>query len=349
MFRVFIFLKEEFMKLEEIFTFENLYEAYKNCRKGKQHKGEVIRFETNLGVNLYAIQKELFTKKYKLGKYKIFKIYEPKERIIEALPFKDRVVIRCFCDISLKPKIEKKLIYDNVACRKEKGTHFAIQRLHFFLKREYLSEKNNAFYFLKCDIKKYFPSIQHDILLHLLESVNFSSDEMWLIKKLIQEQPNLSKQGLPLGNQSSQWFALFYLNKVDRFIKEKLRVKFYIRYMDDMILISRDKEFLKKCKMEIQNLCLKELGLELNSKTQIGVVKNGIDFLGYRHIVNEKGKIILKLRQSSKIRMKKHLKTIYKLYNKEIVDQKYVDVRKNAFYQHIKNTQEKKTWKEELK
>ncbi len=125
------------MKLEEIFTFENLYEAYKNCRKGKQHKEEVIRFETNLAVYLYNIQKELLTKKYKLGKYKIFKIYEPKERVIEALSFKDRVVIRCFCDITLKPKIEKKLIYDNVACRRGKGTHFAIQRLHSFLKREY--------------------------------------------------------------------------------------------------------------------------------------------------------------------------------------------------------------------
>ncbi len=125
------------MKLEEIFTFENLYEAYKNCRKGKQHKGEVIRFETNLAVYLYNIQKELLTKKYKLGKYKIFKIYEPKERVIEALSFKDRVVIRCFCDITLKPKIEKKLIYDNVACRRGKGTHFAIQKLQSFLKREY--------------------------------------------------------------------------------------------------------------------------------------------------------------------------------------------------------------------
>ena len=109
------------MKLEEIFTFENLYKAYKNCRKSKQHKGEVIRFETNLSFNLNELIKELTTKKYKLGKYKKFYIYEPKERLIEALPFKDRVVVRCFCDVSLKPKIEKKLIYDNSACRKGKG------------------------------------------------------------------------------------------------------------------------------------------------------------------------------------------------------------------------------------
>lgn len=95
------------MKLEEIFTFDNLYEAYKNCRKGKQHKGEVIRFEIDLGVHLYQLRNELLTKKYNLGKYKIFYIYELKERKIESLPFKDRVMIRCFCDYALKPKIEK--------------------------------------------------------------------------------------------------------------------------------------------------------------------------------------------------------------------------------------------------
>lgn len=109
------------MKLDEIFTFENLYDAYKQCRKSKQHKGEVIRFETNLSCNI----NEITTRKYKLGKYKEFLIYEPKERLIEALPFRDRVVIRCFCDIVLRDKIEVKLIYDNTAWRTEKGTLFA--------------------------------------------------------------------------------------------------------------------------------------------------------------------------------------------------------------------------------
>ena len=103
---VFIFWEEP-MKLEDIFTFENLYSAYKNCRKAKQHKGEVIRFEANLAVNLTLLRKELVTKQYKLGKYKKFIIYEPKKRIIEALPFKDRLVVRCFCDACLKEKIEK--------------------------------------------------------------------------------------------------------------------------------------------------------------------------------------------------------------------------------------------------
>lgn len=126
------------MKLDEIFTFENLYSAYKNCRMSKQHKGEVIRFESNLAVNL---NKELTTKNYRLGNYKKFYIYEPKERLIEALPFKDRVMVRCFCDVCLKPKTEKKLIYDNCACRKGKGTIFAIDRLHIFLKKGIFKRK----------------------------------------------------------------------------------------------------------------------------------------------------------------------------------------------------------------
>lgn len=335
------------MTLEEIFTFENLYEAYKQCRRSKQQKGEVIRFEIDLGRNLVKLRKEIITKKYKLGNYRIFQIYEPKKRIIEALPFKDRVVIRCFCTHVLKPKIEKKLIYDNTACREKKGTSFAIKRLEKFLKHEYYKEKNNHIYFLKCDISKYFPSIDHDILINLLEKVGFSIDEKWLIKKLITEQPNQKRKGLPLGNQSSQWFALLYLNKVDRLIKEKLRIKGYVRYMDDMILIHREKEVLRNCLLEIEKLCEKDLNLQLNGKTQIGLVKNGIDFLGYRHILKENGRIERRLRGSSKVRLKRHLKTLKKLRLKEIVDDEYVYIRKNAYHNHIRNTKENRNLKRE--
>ncbi len=171
---------------------------------------------------------------------------------------------------------------------------------------------------------------------------------MWLIKKIIKEQPDKTNVGLPLGNQTSQWFALLYLNKVDHFIKEKLKIKSYVRYMDDMILIHRDKKYLTECKKEIEKFCQEVLELELNEKTQIGRTKNRIDFLGYRHILKEKGKIIMRLRQSSKQRMKNHLKTINKLFNKGIVDEEYVYQRKNSFYNHIKKTKESKKFKKEL-
>ena len=335
------------MKLEEIFTFENLYKAYKGCRKSKQHKGEVIRFEINLSSNISNLMNDIISKKYQLGKYKEFLIYEPKERIIEALPFKDRVVIKCFCDVVLRRKIEKKLIYDNAACRKEKGTTFAIKRLEKFLSDEYRKENNNRIFFLKCDIRKYFQSIDHEILLNLLKKINFSDDEMWMIEKLVKEQPNNANVGLPLGNQSSQWFALLYLNVIDRFVKEVLGIKCYVRYMDDMILLHRDKSYLQDSLKEIENKCEKELKLSLNQKTQIGIVKNGIDFLGYRHILNENGSITRKLRASSKQRLKKHLRTLKKLRDRNIVDDEYVYIRKNAFYNHIKNTRESQKLKDD--
>ena len=328
------------MKLDKIFTFENIYNAHKKSRNSKQHKGEVIRFEINLSVNISNLVKAIQSKKYKLGNYKSFMIYDPKERLIEALPYRDRVILRCFCDNSLKPRIEKRLIYDNVACRIGKGTKVGMDRLIKFLKHEYLKSGSNNIYYLKCDIKKYFPSINHDILLQKLKMTGFSSDEMWVIEKLVKSQPNNLAVGLALGNQSSQWFALFYLNSVDRLIKEKLQIKSYVRYMDDMLLLHESKEALQKCKKEIERLCNSELALSLNQKTQIGKVANGIDFLGFKYTLTSNGKIIKKLRGSAKVRLKRHLKNLAKLEKKELVDAEYIYSRKNAFYSHIKDSDE---------
>ena len=328
------------MKIEEIFSFENLYNAHKTCRNSKNHKGEVIRFEIDLSRNISKLVKLFKEKKYKVGNYKEFYIYEPKERKIEALPYKDRVILQCFCKQSVIPRLDKRLIFDNVACRKNKGTLFGIKRLTKFLKDEYIKEKNNEFYYLKMDIKKYFPNINHDILLKKLKKAGFSKDEMWFLKKVLIEQPNKSGLGLPLGNQTSQWFALFYLDRIDRLIKEKLKIKGYVRYMDDMILIHRDKNYLRECLNCVRNTCVDELELELNSKTQIGKVANGIDFLGFRHILLKNGKVVRKLRGSAKIRMKKHLKNLEKLKSKKIVDDEYVMVRKNSFKAHLSYSNE---------
>lgn len=329
------------MKLEEIFTFENIYNAHKKCRRSKQHKGEVIRFEVNISENICKLQKEIISKKYKVGKYKEFIIYEPKERLIQALPYRDRIVLRCFCDNVLIPKIEGKLVNDNIACRKGKGTKYGMDRLKYFLQKEYFKKNDNKVYYLKCDIRKYFPSISHEILINNLKKVDFSDEEFWFINKIIKEQPENSEKGLALGNQTSQWFALYYLNKIDRLIKEKLKIKCYIRYMDDFILIHRDKNYLQNCLKIINKVCNEELKLELNQKTQIGIAYNGIDFLGFNHILTSSGKVIRKLRLSSKQRMRKHIKTIKKLKDKSIVDEEYVSMRINAFKAHLKYSDEK--------
>ena len=163
-----------------------------------------------------------------------------------------------------------------------------------------------------------------------------------IVNTILQSKNNDTKVGLPIGNQTSQWFALFYLNKVDRLIKEKLRVKYYVRYIDDMILVHNDKEYLKFCKQEIEKCVKEELDLSLNSKTQIGRLRNGIDFLGFRHMLCEKGKIKTFLRGQAKLRLRKNVKTLSKLRELNLVDKEYIDVRLNSFKAHLCHSNSKK-------
>ncbi len=330
------------MSLEEIFTFENIYAAHKWCRKSKQHKGEVVRFEIDLSKNIIELIKELTSRKYKLGKYRKFKLFEPKERLIEALSYKDRVVLMCFVTNVLKPIISKHVIYDNAACQKNKGTDFGLNRLTKFLKREFINEHGNDFYYLKCDIHKYFPNINHEVLLNKLKRIGLTDDELYMARLFMTNYE--TSVGIPLGNLSSQWYALIYLDDLDRFIKEKLQIKGYIRYMDDFILIHKDKNYLRYCLKEIDSFCKERLKVELNAKTQIGKVKNGIDFLGFRLILTETGKVIKKLRGSSKRRIKMHLRNLKKLEDKGIVDREYVNIRKNCFYFRIDNSDESRSF-----
>ena len=240
-----------------------------------------------------------------------------------------------FCTNIIQPKIEKKLIYDNVACRKGKGTFFGIKRLENFLRDYFKKNKTNQGYFLKCDVKKYFQSIDHNILAQYLRKSGLDNEDMWFIDKLLESRYSENGNGLPIGNQTSQWFGLFYLNVVDRLIKEKLRVKYYVRYMDDMILIHHDKEYLKLCRQEIEKCVSEKLNLKLNSKTQIGQLKNGIDFLGFRNILMKNGKILRLLRGQAKSKLKNKIKLLKKLKNNNLIDNDYINVRLNAFNAHL--------------
>lgn len=320
--------------LENAFSFEKLLEAHKKCRCSKQHKRATINFELNLSQNLTALSQQIINKTYKVGKYKQFTIYEPKERLIEALSYQDRVVLMALCSNIIEPKLEKKLIYDNVACRKGKGTDFGIKRLEQFLHSYYRKYGNNG-YFLKCDVRKYFQSINHEILFNKLKKEQFDEDELWFLKLIIDSKYKETGVGLPIGNQTSQWFGLYYLNEIDRLIKEKLRIKYYVRYMDDMILIHHDKEYLKYCKEQIIKCAKENLKLELNNKTQISSLKNGVDFLGFRHILTENGKVLRLLRGQAKVRLKGNMKLLSKLKEQNIVDDEYIKLRLNAFYAHI--------------
>lgn len=325
--------------LQDAFTFGKLLDAHKKCRCSKQHKKETITFELNLSKYLATLSHDLLHKTYKLGKYKQFYIYEPKKRNIEALSYKDRVVLMALCQHIIEPKMEKRLIYDNVACRKGKGTHFGLKRLEEFLHEYYKEYKSNQGYFLKCDIKKYFQSIDHKVLFDHLCKMDFDEEDRWILRLIIDSKYQEEGIGLPIGNQTSQWFGLFYLDRVDRLIKEQLHIRYYVRYMDDMILVHHDKAYLKYCKNRIEQCCEKVLHLSLNQKTQIAPLKSGIDFLGFRTILTPSGKVIRLLRSQAKTRLRHNMRTLSRLKEQGLVDDEYVKVRLNAYQAHLCHSQ----------
>lgn len=293
--------------LSEVFTIENLLVSHKKCRRCKQHKREVVVFELNLFENLLKIRNEILNKTYTIKHYRVFEVYEPKKRTIESLSYKHRVIQRCLCDFLLKETLEPYLIFDNAACRENKGTDFARNRLKGFIKKFFVKFGFEGYY-LKCDIKKFFPSIDHNILKEKLKKI-FSEEIMWLLCVFIDSINNV---GLPIGNQTSQWFALVLLNDLDHFVKETLGCKYYIRYMDDIVIIHHDKEFLRNCKKIILHI-VKGLNLSLNSKTKISKLSEGIDFLGFKYKIKDK-KVGSWLGRLAKARLKRSSKKIYQKY-----------------------------------
>lgn len=302
------------MNYDEIFTFDNLYQAHLKARKSKRNKRDVIDFELSLSENLWGLYDSLKERSYVIDGYHKFNIYEPKKREIQALQYKDRVVQHALCDLYLYPLLTSKFIYDNGACQKGKGTDFAMKRLNLFFRRFY-KENGTSGYILKADIHHFFPSIDHATLQWRLSRVIKDNDVMLLLKMIINSYNKDTGKGIPMGNQTSQLFALYYLDPLDRLIKEKLHIKYYVRYMDDCILIHNDKEYLKDCLNRMTELVEDELLLEFNEKTQIFPIKNGVDFLGFHFYLTDTGKVIRKVRQSTKKRYKKRMKKLKEDYN----------------------------------
>ncbi len=299
---------------EKLISFENLYKAHRVARLGKRHKKEVVEFETLLGENLWRLHFDLRYNKYRVGGYHKFMIYDPKEREIQAITYRDRIIQHSLCDNYLTPLLEKHLIYDNAACRRNKGTDFAIKRLRYFMydfKRKYGTDG----YFIKIDIKKYFDSIDHYILKTKLKNLIDDTDIFNLICNIIDSYNSNRGKGLPMGNQSSQCFALLYLDRIDRFIKEVLRVKYYVRYMDDMILLITEKQKAQNYLIRIVQEITEER-LIVNSKTQIIQMKNGISFLGWRFFYGKNGEVVQKILRQAKVRVMQKVNVKRKCLNK---------------------------------
>lgn len=250
------------MEFEEVFSFNNLMQSARKCCKGVRWKTSVINFESKLVEAVAQIRHELLEGTFKSGGFITFTLRERgKVRFIKAVGIRERAVQKCLCDYWLAPLLQSKLIYDNGATIKGKGFKFAIDRMKCHLQK-YGRRHGCEGYILLFDIKKYFDSIDNNIL---LESVHTISDNERLFNQYAYFINQFGDKGLGLGSQVSQISALYYLNYVDHYIKETLRVKYYARYMDDGYIIASDKEILKEY-VKIIKAELKKLNLELNER-----------------------------------------------------------------------------------
>jgi len=265
---------------EKICDFENIFNAYLKARRLKRYRSEVLEFSKNLEENLIIIYNELYYMTYKTSKYFEFTVYDPKKRKILALPFKDRVVHHAINNI-IEPIFDATFIYDSYACRKGKGTIAGMKRLRKFM--DSILSKYDRVYYLKADVEKYFYSIDHDILKKLIRRKIKCAKTLALLDEIIESTGD--KVGIPIGNLTSQLFANIYLNYLDHKIKDDWGVKYYVRYMDDFIILHHDKTYLKDLLEDIK-IVLSGLRLNLNHKTRIDVVNKGIDFLGFRLFPN---------------------------------------------------------------
>lgn len=294
---------------DDVISFANLYKAHRRARLGKRHKKEVILFEANLSQNLWKLHYDLKYNKYEMSGYHHFTIYEPKQREIQAICYTDRIVQHSLCDNFLIPLFERRLIYDNCACRRGKGTSFAVKRLKEFMAKHYKLHGLSG-YFVKVDVRKYFDSINHNVLKQKLNGVIMDERVKNLAFYFIDSYNGDSGKGLPMGNQSSQCFGLYYLDELDRFFKEKMKVKFYLRYMDDILMIVSSKAMAKNCLKHAEILLNKNL-LDINPKSQIMHIKNGVEFLGWRFSLTINGNIKQKIKRATAKRVVGKLKHIH--------------------------------------
>lgn len=359
------------VKYEELVDIDKIREMYKIIRSKTQNRGKLHKFELFYSSNIISILLVLKNKKYNHSNYNVFLVHEPKYRIIMSEIMSDKIINHLISKYVLTPGIYPHLIPQNVATREGKGTKEGIRYVKKYINK--LKINHDKIYVLKCDIKKYFYSIDHKLILdkikyfvkdpniyNILENIINSTDNEYVninIKRVVKKEidrisklnildkeakiaelkqiPTYPKgKGLPIGNMTSQLLAIYFLNDLDHYLKEKLYCKYYIRYMDDFVIFDPDKEHLKYLKKEIEEK-LKEFKLELNKKTNIYDLNHGFGFLGYHFLLKGK-KLIIKINPNTKRRIKKKMRKLKKIDapNYEQVKASYMGYLKVA---HSKN------------
>lgn len=300
-----------------IYSFENLHEAYLSARKCKRYRREVLDFTLNLEENLISIQNDLVWKTYSVGRYREFYVTEPKKRLVMALPFRDRVVQWAIYRV-LNPELDKTYIYDSYACRNGRGAHRAMRRAQYWMRK--MDRSGSPIFVLKMDVSKYFYRVDHKILMSILTRRIADPDLLWLLDTIVNcdhtnfglslENPAESRLpgvGMPIGNLTSQMFANLYLNELDQYCKQRLGVKYYMRYMDDVLVLGSEPAWLHRAWAEVEKFLASSLGLRLNAKTCVRSAAQGVEFCGFRIWPTK-----VKLKKKTALRMRRAVKGIIK-------------------------------------
>lgn len=269
-------------KYSDLITIENLFQAWIEFRRGKKNRKDLQIFDRHLEDNIFALQNVLQVKTYMHGDYQEFYVHDPKKRHIHKASVQDRVVHHLLYTY-LYPLFNSTFIYDSYSCRLEKGTHKGILRLEKFT-RIVSQNYTQPCWALKLDIKKFFANIDYEILIKLLHQKIKDPDILWLLANVINSfnSDSGAGKGIPLGNLTSQIFSNIYMNELDQFIKHQLRIKYYIRYADDFVILSPDKRNFDLYISSIKEFLTTRLKLELHpKKIIIRKLEWGIDFLGY--------------------------------------------------------------------
>lgn len=336
---------------EQITLLPNIMDMYdRRVKLNTRNKTKIEKFDDYYTENMINIKNILETKAYHGGSYNLFVIKEPKVRLIMSQNISDKIINHLVSQYFLVNIFDSSLIDENVSTRIGKGSHYGIKLL-----KKYINElKNDNFYVLRFDIKKFFFNLDHDIIkklvrkkikdkyaLEIIDKIvdSTDSDEINVEIERLEKEYNVilpryyKGKGLPIGNMSSQIISVLYLNELDHYIKENLHIKYYLRYCDDGILLHKDKDYLKYCLKEIEKIIAK-YKLELNNKTEILNAKQGFDFLGFRYYIKN-GKVIMKVKSGMKRRIKRKFKGLNKrLVNKKITLEYYLQVE-NSYKAHL--------------
>ena len=287
---------------EDVIGLENLLESWKEFLKGKRKRRDVQEFSLSLMDNIIQLHQDLANHTYNHGSYQAFLINDPKPRQIHKSLVRDRLLHHAIYRV-LYPFFDRVFTSDSFSCRNKKGTHKALNRFRQF---SHITSKNNTVtcWVLKCDIRKFFENIDHDILLSIFKEYIKEGSIIWLLERIVRSFSSALGRGLPLGNLTSQLFINIYMNEFDQFVKHSLKVKYYIRYADDFVVLSQDKSWLEELLPKISDFLSEHFKLDIHpDKVFIKTLASGVDFLGWVHFPDHRV-----LRTTTKRRMLKKIK-----------------------------------------